>query len=111
MAGNVPDRVAANLCWEGDCDGPQMNVDVVDCIRDIDISLESVSKSELDNGHIAPTVKTANRGPINHPSPVESTEDGVKKVPTMKISGLSSELQENWGCQHVKDEILKQKIH
>ena len=107
MAGNVPDRVAANLCWEGDCDGPQMNVDVVDCIRDIDISLESVSKSELDDSHIAPTVNTANRGPINHPSPVESTEDGEKKVPTMKISGLSSELQENWGCQHVKDETIE----
>ena len=79
-----------------------MNVDAVDCIRDIDISLGSVSKSELNDGHIAPTVKTANRGPNHYPSPVESTEDGKKKVPAMKIIGLSSELQENWGCQHVK---------
>ena len=116
MSGNAPDKVAANLFWEGDCDGPQMNVDVVDCIkdlvdavdciRDIDISLESVSKSELEDGHIVPTVKTAHHSHSNYPMPVESTEDGEKKVPAIKI-GVSSELQKDWGYQHDKNATIK----
>ena len=104
MSDEVQDEVAGQLFEDYDAGGPLPVMDVVDNIQDTDMSSSgSASRFAVEEQSTAPIIKSGGLtiAPVRMTS--EVGEDGQKKVPGIKIIGLSSELKKDWGGEDSKD--------
>ena len=104
MSDEVQDEVAGQLFEDYDAGGPLPVMDVVDNIQDTDMSSSgSASRFAMEEQSTAPIIKSGGLtiAPVRMTS--EVGEDGQKKVPGIKIIGLSSELKKDWGGEDSKD--------